>query len=205
MNKVDAEKIKRRDKLRQLINNYDDLYYRRNFSPVSDNEYDSLKKELELLEKETGSVENSPASGFGSDLKAGFKKAKHETPMLSIDNTYSTEELREWGENILSDSGRESVPFTAELKIDGLAVSLIYRKGKLERAVTRGDGATGDLVTANVKTVSSLPKKVAGVLENFEVRGEVFMDNKTFERLNRGLEEEGKGFSKTREMPPRAL
>ncbi|KMQ51498.1 NAD-dependent DNA ligase [Chitinispirillum alkaliphilum] len=183
---------KRIDELRGLIRKYDAAYYGRNESLISDREYDQLYEELVKLEKQYPQYDSpfSPTHRVGSDLTKEFPKVDHSTPMMSIDNTYSESELREWilrAERSLQDS---EIHYVGELKIDGVAISLVYENGKLVRGVTRGNGVTGDDVTANVRTIRSVPLEVE-YDGDFEVRGEVFMTFETFSALNSAMVENG--------------
>ncbi|MCL2183017.1 MAG: NAD-dependent DNA ligase LigA [Chitinispirillia bacterium] len=183
--------------LRGLINQYNAAYYGRAESLVSDREYDGLLAELVNLEKiypEYASP-NSPTQKIGSDLTKSFPKVRHSVPMMSIDNTYSAEDVSEWVARVgkmLADediSGSD-IRFMGELKMDGVACSVIYEGGRMVRAVTRGNGVTGDDVTANVRTIKSIPHTVK-YKENFEVRGEIYMTFENFTSLNAALTEAG--------------
>lgn len=180
------------ESLRKLIRHYDAAYYGRGESLVSDKEYDGLYKELERLEKEHPEFDSpdSPTKRVGNDLTKEFTKVRHAAPMMSIDNTYSEDEVREWVgrcEKLLP--GRK-MSFVGELKVDGVAASLIYEKGKLVRGVTRGDGSVGDEVTPNIRTIRSIPL-VVDCDESFEVRGEVYLTFKNFRKLNDQIVEDG--------------
>lgn len=179
-------------KLREQIRTYDAAYYGRDESLVSDQEYDRLYRELVDLEHHHPELvsADSPTQRVGNDLTRTFPKVEHGTPMMSIDNTYSEEELREWvrrTERLLSG---HPVRFVGELKIDGVAAALRYRDGELVQAITRGNGAIGDDVTANVKTIRSIPLRV-DYTRPFEVRGEVYMTFDSFRRLNQAMVESG--------------
>jgi DNA ligase (NAD+) len=180
------------EKLRALIRRCDAAYYGRGESPVSDQEYDGLYRELERLEKEHPEFDapDSPTKRVGSDLTREFPKVRHVTPMMSIDNTYSEEEVREWVERCGKHLFGKEVSFVGELKIDGVAASLIYKEGKFVRGVTRGDGAVGDDVTPNIRTIRGVPLAVdCGV--NIEVRGEVYLSYNNFRELNDQIVEDG--------------
>ena len=180
------------NELRDLINKYDDAYYGRAESLVSDAEYDALMRELIDLEKQFPEFAtlSSPTNRIGSDLTKTFAKVKHNSPMMSIENTYSAQDVTDWIARIEKTLAGEEVRFVGELKIDGAAISLIYENGCLARAVTRGNGVTGDDVTANVRTIRSIPLSVPDE-KTFEVRGEVFMTFENFEALNAKLVESG--------------
>src|SRR5204863_3810089 len=119
-----------------------------------------------------------------------FRTVIHDPPMLSIDNAYTLEELREWDARVKRGLGAESVEYEAELKIDGVSIDLLYEKGALTRAATRGDGVRGDDVTPNVRTVRTLPLRVETKLKRLEVRGEIYISKKDFAKLNEGFDEE---------------
>ncbi|MBN2188747.1 MAG: NAD-dependent DNA ligase LigA [Chitinispirillaceae bacterium] len=183
---------KRIEELRRLIRRYDAAYYGRDESLVSDKEYDERYQELEKLEKKHPEFDepDSPTRRVGNDLTREFPKVKHETPMMSIDNTYSEEEVREWVARCEQLLPGEKISFVGELKIDGVAASLMYEKGRLVSGVTRGDGAVGDDVTPNIRTIRGIPLSVDGA-GNFEVRGEVYLTYKNFRRLNDRIVEDG--------------
>lgn len=180
------------EELKKLINQYDAAYYGRGVSIISDQEYDSLYHELEKLETENPQFKStdSPTQRVGNDLTKEFPKITHNIPMMSIDNTYSEEDLGEWVGKIQRSLPGEKLSFVGELKVDGLAVSLIYENGKLLRGATRGNGAIGDDVTANIRTIKSIPLSVDHKLP-FEVRGEVYMTFKAFTALNESIIENG--------------
>jgi DNA ligase (NAD+) len=183
---------KRIKDLRTLIRRYDAAYYGRGESLVSDKEYDGLYRELEKLEREHPEFDapDSPTKRVGNDLAREFPKVKHATPMMSIDNTYSEEEVREWVARCEKFLPGGRISFVGELKVDGVAASLIYEKGKLVRGVTRGDGAVGDDVTPNIRTIRGIPLSV-DCAESFEVRGEVYLTYNNFRRLNDQIVEDG--------------
>ena len=181
--------------LRELLHRYNNLYYVQNAPVISDIEFDQLMHELIDLEARHPELydENSPTQRVGSDLSKGFEQAEHRYPMLSLDNTYNEQEVRDFFQRV---SGLLNEPFEicCELKYDGLSISLIYEDGKLVQAVTRGDGVKGDIVTDNVRTIKSVPLVLQNGdwPRNFEIRGEVLMPWTSFERLNaeRELQEE---------------
>ncbi len=173
-----------------------DKHYYEHFKPIiSDYEYDLLIKELQNWEKIHPELvlPNSPSQRIGESLQEGFKHAQHIAPMLSLANTYSKEELIDFISRINKLLQRKDVKFCTELKIDGTAVSIRYEKGKLVRALTRGDGKIGDDVTSNIKTIKTLPLNLHGsnVPDLIEIRGEVFMHKEIFHELNRDREELG--------------
>lgn len=185
--------------LTEKLNKYNYHYYVLSTSLVNDFEFDHLLKELEALEQQFPHLAdvNSPTKKVGGEITKEFTTIKHKYPMLSLGNTYSEHDLIEFDQRIKKAIG-DNFEYVAELKFDGLAISLTYQKGKLIRAVTRGDGTQGDDVTANVKTIKSIPHqlKPGNYPDEFEIRGEIFMHKKTFEKLNAKLRQEleQKGF-----------
>lgn len=180
------------EELRELIRKYDAAYYGRGESLVSDQEYDALYGELVKLEKENPEFfsPDSPTMRVGSDLTKEFPKVRHSIPMMSIENTYSEEQLRNWIERNRKEILNQHLSFVGEVKVDGVASSLIYEDGSFIRAVTRGDGTIGDEVTANIRTIKSIPLKV-NYSGSFEVRGEVYMTFQAFSKLNESMVENG--------------
>jgi DNA ligase (NAD+) len=178
--------------LRKRIAELDAAYYGRGESLVSDQEYDSLYRELVDLEQAHPQLvtPDSPTQRIGNDLTKEFAKAEHTVPMMSIDNTYSEGELREWLERVSRLLPEEQVRFVGELKVDGVAATLRYRDGAFTQAITRGNGTVGDDVTANVRTIRSIPLRVSEH-SAFEVRGEVHMTFAAFEKLNEAIVESG--------------
>lgn len=177
----DAE---RADELRLLIERYRGAYYQDNEALISDADYDSLEKELKLIEqKHPELISQSPTQRVGGEASEVFSPVTHLDPMLSLDNAFSKEEFLAWCQRV------GPGPYLCEPKIDGLAVSLTYRAGVLVQAATRGDGATGEDVTLNVLTIKAIPHKLAGANhpEVIEIRGEVFFGIKDFEELNAGI------------------
>ena len=184
-----AERI---DTLRKEINRHNYNYYVLNAPEISDRDFDMLLKELEELEKEHPELADplSPTQRVGSDLMQGFESVEHIHPMLSLSNTYSITEVDEWFGRVRQALGGEKFDVVGEMKFDGTSISLIYEHGRLVRAVTRGDGERGDVVTTNVKTIKSIPLQLQGEgwPDFFEIRGEILMPWKEFERLNRERE-----------------
>ena len=174
--------------LREEINRHNHNYYILNKPEISDKEFDMLLKELEALEKEYPDLIDpaSPTQRVGSDLTKGFEHVVHARPMMSLANSYSVEEVDEWFDRVRKALEGEEFSIVGELKFDGTSISLTYRQGRLVRAVTRGDGTQGDDVTANVRTIRSVPLQLqpGDWPEEFEIRGEVLMPWKVFERLN---------------------
>ena len=172
----------------ELIWYHNKLYYNDHAPEISDTEYDKLLKKLEQIESENPHLINpaSPTQKVSEGLTSGFKTVKHSKPMLSLTNTYSKLELEKFVKRVQKLVGREDLSFTAELKMDGIAVSVIYKDGQLYKAATRGDGVQGDDITNNIFAIKGLPKKLE--LPNppklIELRGEVFMQHEVFESLN---------------------
>jgi len=191
------EVLKRMRELAEQIEEHNYRYYVLDKPVISDYEFDKLLEELQKLEKQYPDLvlPDSPTQRVGGTITKIFPTVKHKYPMLSLSNTYSIEELYDFDRRVkelLDLSMSEKVEYVCELKIDGLSISLIYENGYLIRAVTRGDGIQGDEVTANVKTIRSIPLKLKGhYLPNIEVRGEIFMPVKVFEKLNKEREEIG--------------
>jgi DNA ligase (NAD+) len=189
-----AEARERIEKLRREIEEHNRKYYVLNQPVISDFEFDLLLNELGELEKNFPEFldERSPTRRVGSDISREFRQYEHRYPMLSLGNTYSYEELREFDARV-----RKSVPgpveYVCELKFDGASISITYSKGKIERAVTRGDGTKGDDVTANVRTIKSIPAVIrnAPVPDEFIVRGEILLPRPAFNRLNEERQREG--------------
>ncbi|MFN4082292.1 MAG: NAD-dependent DNA ligase LigA [Bacteroidia bacterium] len=181
---------KRIDELTKIVEEHNYNYYVLSNPTISDFEFDLLLKELETLEKQYPEYAspNSPTQKVGGAITKEFKTVKHKYPMLSLGNTYSFDELIEFDNRIKKQIGSD-FEYVCELKFDGLAISLTYQNGKLVRGVTRGDGTQGDDVTENIKTIKSIPHQLTnGNYPNeFEIRGEVFMHRKTFEKLNEKL------------------
>ncbi|MBN2347190.1 MAG: NAD-dependent DNA ligase LigA [Bacteroidales bacterium] len=180
--------------LRNSINEHNYQYYNLSQPKISDFEYDQLLKELRDLENKYPQYAdaNSPTQRVGNDINLEFEQHMHRFPMLSLDNTYSKEELADFITRIQK-IVNEDFEFICELKFDGVSISLTYENGILIRAVTRGDGEKGDVVTANVKTIKSIPLTLRG--ENFppyfEIRGEIFIPLASFEKMNTEREEAG--------------
>ena len=178
--------------LREQLNRHNRLYYVENNPVISDRDYDMLMKELEALEHEHPELDDpySPSHRVGSDLSKGFTQVVHVRPMLSLGNTYSLEEVNDWvarcNDSLGNSGGLLSVPLVGEMKYDGTSISLTYEHGRLVRAVTRGDGEKGDDVTTNIKTIRSIPLILTDGdwPESFEIRGEIVMPWKEFDRLN---------------------
>lgn len=181
--------------LRSLLNRHNHNYYVLNAPEISDRDFDFLMKELEELEARHPEMHDplSPTQRVGSDLADGFEQTPHIHPMLSLSNTYSIEDVNEWFDRVRSGLGGEKFSVVGEMKYDGTSISLIYEHGRLVRAVTRGDGEKGDIVTDNIKTIRSIPLQLQGTgwPEMFEIRGEILMPWSAFERLNAEREANG--------------
>ncbi len=184
------------EELRELIRRHEHAYYVLDQPEVSDAEYDALFLELRRIEDERPDLltADSPTQRVSGEASDQFAKVRHRSPMLSLQNAFDEAEIRAFDRRVRAAVG-DRVVYCAELKIDGLAISLTYAKGRLQQAATRGDGTTGEDVTANVRTIRSVPLSVTparGLPELFEVRGEVYFPIAGFERLNREMEAAGK-------------
>ncbi|HXV19156.1 MAG TPA: NAD-dependent DNA ligase LigA [Candidatus Omnitrophota bacterium] len=187
---------KRIQELRRQVEHHNRLYYDKARPEISDQDYDRLLRELQELEAAhpEHASQDSPAQRVGGKPAAAFANVTHLLPMLSIDNTYSKKEIEEFDERVRKHLKGEVYEYHLELKIDGVSLSLLYERGELERAATRGDGVTGDDVTANIRRIVDIPvrfKDPKGSPERMEVRGEIFMPHKSFESLNAEKEKEG--------------
>ncbi len=182
-----AQAKQRIEQLTTLLKDHNYKYYVLAEPSISDFEFDQLLNELSHLEQQYPefATADSPTKKVGGAPIDGFVTVKHQRPMLSLANTYNEQELREFDERIRKATGLEEIEYVCELKIDGLAISVFYENGKLVQAITRGDGIQGDDVTTNVKTIRSLSHQLHGNFpEKFEMRGEIFMHRKGFEKLN---------------------
>ena len=180
--------IKRIEELRRELNRHNHNYYVLNAPEISDKDFDMLLKELERLEAEHPEMADplSPTQRVGSDLSKGFEHVVHARPMMSLSNTYSVEDVDDWFDRVSRALDGEEFDIVGEMKFDGTSISITYRNGRMVRAVTRGDGTQGDDVTANVKTIRSIPLELlpGDWPEEFEIRGEILMPWKLFEKLN---------------------
>jgi DNA ligase (NAD+) len=176
------------EELRDLIRHHDRRYYVLADPEISDYDYDQLFIELKELEALFPDLQSptSPTQRVGDQPLPGLEQVEHVVPMLSLDNSYSRDELHAWYARMCRELGRDPERLAAELKIDGVSISLLYVDGKLERAVTRGDGAVGDDVTANARTIRQLPLEVDGLPPLLEIRGEVYLARSVLAELNRG-------------------
>jgi DNA ligase (NAD+) len=197
-NSKDSEK--KIESLREKIRHHEYLYYVVDNPEISDAEFDKLMRQLKDLEAEHLELitADSPTQRVGGKPREGFVKVPHSSPMLSLDNTYSEEELRDWERRVHELSGRKDVDYVCELKLDGMSLALIYEGGKLVRGITRGDGSVGEDVTLNVRTVRSVPLSIpkeklkkAGFPADFEVRGELLMPTASFKKINEERERNG--------------
>src|SRR3954447_4649861 len=178
--------------LREQIHHHNHLYYIEARPEISDRAFDKLLQELIDLEKEHPELvtPDSPTQRVGGEVQTALKPVKHAVPMMSIDNTYSEEEVRAFDERVRKGLGGDAVAYVLEPKIDGTSVSLRYEGGKLVLAATRGRGNIGDDITANARTIRSIPLLLrqdgasVPIPRVLEVRGEVYMDNEDFQRVN---------------------
>ena len=183
------------EQLRNQIRRHDRLYYGKNAPEISDQQYDKLFAELKKLEAEHPDLitPDSPTQRVSEQPLEGFETVTHAIPMLSIDNTYNEDELREFDKRIAKGLETDEYEYTVEPKIDGLAISLRYEKARLVRAATRGSGTQGDDVTANIRTIRAIPLTLEGknIPDTLEVRGEVYIPKKAFSELNAAKVEAG--------------
>lgn len=180
-------------KLRAEIEKHDRLYYKSAQPLIDDQAYDRLKAELAALEAAHPSFdfEDSPTQSVGDDRLESFESYRHRLPMLSLDNTYSQEELIEFGQRLEKRFPDQALKYLVEPKIDGVAVSLTYENGEFIRAVSRGNGTEGDDISSNVRHITGLPHRIDGAPDVLEVRGEIFMSHEEFERINSAREAQG--------------
>ena len=183
---------KRMEELRKQVQYHNARYHGHDDPEISDAEFDELARELRQLEIEHPELvdDSSPTLSVGSAAITTFDPVVHRVPMTSLDNAMDESELRAWGDRVAKGLGDQTVRYVCELKIDGLAISIRYENGVLVQAATRGDGKVGEDVTANVATISSLPKQIASAPEVVEVRGEIFMSIAAFEKLKAEREAE---------------
>src|SRR5271169_5715273 len=188
------------EKLREKLRYHEYRYYVLDDPEISDAAYDRMMNRLKELEAASPELvtPDSPTVRVGGPPREGFTTVRHARAMLSLDNAFSFEALKDWDRRVREGTGREKIEYIAEHKFDGLSISLQYEDGVLVRGVTRGDGTTGEEVTPNVKTIRSIPLRVDAALlkkvklpKSFEVRGEVMMTRKSFEALNRQQGETG--------------
>jgi len=181
--------------LSEKLHHYNHQYYQRDISEVSDYEFDQLLEALIALEEAHPQFKwpDSPSQRVGGSITKQFDTVAHKIPMLSLGNTYSKEELEEWDKRVAKGLSDETYSYFCELKFDGVAISLHYENGRLTRGVTRGDGSKGDDITANAKTIRTIPLKVRteDYPDYFEARGEVFLPRENFNAINKEREENG--------------
>lgn len=186
--------LKRITELRSILEDHNHRYYILSQPVIGDQEFDMLLKELEQLEAENPEFfdPNSPTQRVGSDLNKEFEQVRHQYPMLSLSNSYSEEELRDFDQKVRKQTD-QAFEYVCELKYDGTSISLRYKNGMLDKAITRGDGTFGDDVTANVRTIRTIPLKLKGTgyPPEFEIRGEILLPFTEFERINEERAEEG--------------
>src|SRR5213594_742167 len=190
----EKEAAKRIQQLREEIRKHDRLYYEEAAPIISDREYDRLYKELVDVETQFPDLvtPDSPTQRVGGKPLQAFEQVSHLIPMLSLDNTYSEAEVKNFYARMQRLLPDEKIPVVIEPKVDGVAVSLIYENGKLRQAATRGDGNVGDNITQNIRTIRSVPDHLRGAAPKLlEVRGEVYMDRKGFEKLNADRKKQG--------------
>ena len=196
-----SEAQKRIAALRSEVARHDERYYRSASPEIGDQEYDRMKRELEGLEAKfpdaaRAAGADTPTARVGDDRAEGFRTVRHLQAMQSLDNTYSEAELREFHARLSRVLGRDDLSYVVEPKLDGLAVSLTYEKGRFVRAVTRGNGAEGDDVTVNALTIRALPRELkraaqAPIPDLIEIRGEIYMTLSEFQRINAARDEAG--------------
>ncbi len=196
MSKAPSSAQARAQELRDIISDHNYRYYVLDDPQVPDAEYDRLFRELQQLEAEYPDLvtADSPTRRVGASGETSFEEVVHRLPMLSLDNAFSEEELRDFDRRVRERLKREEdIEYVCEPKLDGLAVSLHYESGLLIRAATRGDGYSGEDITANIRTIPSIPLKLRGTgyPDLVEVRGEVYMPKEGFEKLNRDLANRG--------------
>ena len=182
------EKIDRVNELREIINQYNYQYYVKNEPVIPDAEYDRLMQELLSLEKDDPELvtKDSPSQRVGAKPLDSFSEIKHEVPMLSLNNAFDNEEMTAFDSRVREILKQEQIEYVGETKFDGLAVSLLYENGVLTQAATRGDGATGEDVTQNARTIRGIPLRLRGetIPKRIEVRGEIYITHQAFQKLN---------------------
>ncbi|MFM8740878.1 MAG: DNA ligase LigA-related protein, partial [Cytophagales bacterium] len=192
---TDAEAKHKITHLTDQINYHNELYYQQNKSEISDFEFDKLLQQLIELEQQFPKLKlpDSPTQRVGGTITKEFENVAHQYPMMSLGNTYSEEELRDFDERVKKGLDHAPYEYFCELKFDGVSISLIYENGVLVKGITRGDGVRGDNVVANVKTIRTLPLKLKSIdaPAAFEVRGEIFLSKEAFQRLNQDREDAG--------------
>lgn len=180
------------NKLKKEIERHNFLYHSKNNPEISDAEYDALYQRLKSLESNLSSSEDSPTKTVGSKPSKGFVKHTHLKPMLSLSNVFNEEEFNKFEERILKRANIDKVIYAVEPKFDGIGISLTYEDGVLTKAVTRGDGEVGEVVTENIKTISKIPQKLTfNVPKVIELRGEIFFNLDDFDSINKNIQKEG--------------
>ncbi len=184
------------EELRRQIRHHEERYYIDSAPEISDAEFDALLRELQNLERDHPDLASvdSPSQRVGGRAAENFAAVRHAQPMLSLDNAYNEDELKAFDERLRRglDNAEGPIPYVAELKIDGLSIALQYQDGRFVRAATRGDGTTGEDVTASVRTIKDIPETLRGGPKGIvEIRGEIYLPRKEFERTNKEREEAG--------------
>src|SRR5579863_2731247 len=196
----DKDLEKKIEALREKIRHHEYRYYALDDPEISDAEFDQLMNELKKLEADHPALiaPDSPTQRVGGQPREGVVKAPHSSPMLSLDNTYNLDDLRDWERRVHELTGRNDIDYVCELKLDGMSLALIYENGRLVRGITRGDGMIGEDVTLNVRTVRSIPLSISkeklkssGIPSDFEVRGEMLMPIAAFKKMNEDRERQG--------------
>jgi len=192
---MDRQQAKKEiEKLRETLSHHDYLYYVLAQPEISDSEYDRLYKQLQALEKQFPDfiTPDSPTQRVGGELTGGFATVGHRVPMLSLDNTYNENEVLEWDDRLEKGLAMTEFDYVVQPKIDGVSASLIYENGRFVRGATRGDGENGEDITANLRTLRSIPLRLRSPYPRFfDVRGEVYMERKDFSHLNAQMEKHG--------------
>jgi DNA ligase (NAD+) len=191
--KAMAEARKKAETLREQLRRHEHLYYVLDRPEITDAEYDALMRELEDIERRHPELAtpDSPTARVGGKPREGFVKVPHSSPLLSLDNALQEQQLRDFDRRVREALGEQKIDYVAELKLDGLSLAVTFTDGRMERAVTRGDGRVGEDVTENARTIRSLPLHVKTRLARFEVRGEAVMNRKAFEHLNAQRDQAG--------------
>lgn len=189
----EQQAVKRLEALKQEIVHHDRMYYVLDHPEISDYQYDQLMRELLAIEEAYPHLltADSPSQRVGGEALKQFESYTHRNPLLSLMNAYGTDDLREFHQRICNDLGREEIEYVVEYKIDGLSIALYYENGVLQNGVTRGDGVTGEDVTANVRTVKNIPLRLQNNLPVLEARGEVYLPKASFAKINEQREKNG--------------
>lgn len=189
----EQQAVKRLEALKQEIAHHDRMYYVLDHPEISDYQYDQLMRELLAIEEAYPHLltADSPSQRVGGEALKQFESYTHRNPLLSLMNAYGTDDLREFHQRICNDLGREEIEYVVEYKIDGLSIALYYENGVLQNGVTRGDGVTGEDVTANVRTVKNIPLRLQNNLPVLEARGEVYLPKASFAKINEQREKNG--------------